>query len=102
MSSLEVRGLVRPARSRAWRCSKLLGNDQAPNGQLVDLQSSDPRATDCQSTDGKCAKSCCTDCNRAQRKPAYRNRTGGDGMNGPWRKVHLFHALCGAGQTTSF
>jgi hypothetical protein len=49
---------------------QFLGHDEAPNGQLVDLQPSDSGATDCQSTYGKCTDGYCADCNDAKRKPA--------------------------------
>jgi hypothetical protein len=51
---------------------ELLGDDKAPDGQLVNFQPSDPRAADCQSADGKCTEGYGADCNCAQRKPAHR------------------------------
>ncbi len=77
-----------------WRV-ELLGYDKAPNGQLVDVQPSDPDATDCQSTDGKCTDGHCADCDCAQRKPADRKRPGCDRSQGSWGSAHRFHASQG-------
>jgi len=76
---------------------KLLGDDQAPNGQFFDFQPSDPGATDChptdcQPTDGKCTDGYCADCDCAQRKPAYRKRAGCNRTKGSWGSAGRFRA----------
>ena len=81
---------------------KLLGYDEAPNGQLVDFQPSDPGATDCQSTNGKCTDGYCADCNCAQRKPTYRKRPGCKRTKGLSGSAHRFHSLQGVAWMTSF
>jgi len=76
---------------------KLLGDDEASNGQLIDFQSSDPRSADCQSTDGKCTEGCCAHCNCAQRKPAYSERPGCNRTKGSWgcasRRFQALHGV---------
>jgi len=51
--------------SHALRGLKLLGYHKAPDAEFVDLQPSDPGATDGQPTDGKCTDGYRTDCNGA-------------------------------------
>jgi len=72
---------------------KLLGYDKAPDRQLVDLEPSDPGATDCQSTDGKCTEGYGANCNRAKRKPAHRKRPGRNRAEGSWGSANRFHTL---------
>ena len=79
----------------ALRGAKLLGYNKAPNGQLVDFQPSDPGATDCQSTNGKCTESYGADCNCTQRKPAHRKRPGRNRTKGSWGSAHRFQSLHG-------
>jgi hypothetical protein len=82
---------------RALRGLKLLGDDEAPDRQLIYLQPSNPRAADRQSTDGKCTEGCCAHCNCAQRKPAYSERPGCNRTKGSWgcasRRFQALHGV---------
>lgn len=89
--------LRNPLRARlaghALRGAKRLGDDQAPNRQLVDFQPSDSGATDSQSTDGERTDGHCADCDGAQRKPAYRKRPGCKRAEGLWGSAPGFHGV---------
>jgi len=80
--AIAPRGLRARLAARAWGNVKLLGDDKAAHRQLADLQPSDPRATDCQSADGKCAESYRAHRDGAQREPACCERPGCDGTQG--------------------